>query len=108
MNNKTTDMDITMKKLYLVDILTTLICFRLEWSWSDKDNALINVDGQVIEWDDFDSVPIDLEGFIQVNFWGDGTIELQEDNGESINIYKYDLSVLESVVEVLKRMVKVQ
>ena len=94
--------EITKQKLCLVDILTFLICHRLEWSWDNKQNGLVNADGVFIEWEDFDSVPIDLEGFVQVNFWGDGTIELQETDGESINIYDYDVSIMEKLIELLK------
>ena len=90
-----------MNKLELVDTMTTLICHILEWKWSDDVDGLVNTDGIYIGWEDFDSIPIDLGDIVQVNFWGDGTIELQEKDGESICIYDYDTDTMEKVINAL-------
>lgn len=90
-----------MKKLELVDTITALVCYILDWKWSDAEGGLVDADGVYIGWEDFGSIPINLGDIVQINFWGDGTIELQEKNCESICIYDYDTDIMEKVIDAL-------
>lgn len=93
--------DNTKKKLKMVDTMTALICYILEWKWSDEENGLVDADGKYIGWEDFDGIPIAVDNIVQVNFWGDGTIELQEKDSESTCIYDYDTDTMSKVIDAL-------
>lgn len=90
-----------MKKLELLDTITALVCYILDWKWSDAENGLTDADGVYIGWEDIGSIPINLGDIVQINLWGDGTIELQEKNCESVCIYDYDTDIMEKVIDAL-------
>lgn len=89
------------KKISWVDVITALLCAKLGWTWDNEQNGVVNADKEFVEWEDFDSVPIDTDNLVQANIWGDGTIELQGEDGESVNVYDFEVEVLERVAKCL-------
>lgn len=96
MDNRT-----AIRKIWVVDFICALLCDKLGWTWDDEQNGLVNADKEFVEWEDFDSVPINTDNLVQVNIWGDGTIELQGEDGESVNVYDFEPEVLERVAKCL-------
>ena len=65
------------------------------WTWDDDNECYRDKDGIEVEWDSSDAVmidPIEYDGhtYGQVNVWGDGTVEFQDETGESTNWADFD------------------
>ena len=65
------------------------------WTWDDENSCYVDKDGIVVEWDSSDAVmidPIEYDGhtYEQVNVWGDGTVEFQDETGVSENWAEFD------------------
>ena len=65
------------------------------WTWDDENSCYVDKDGIEVEWDSSDAVmidPIEYDGhtYEQVNVWGDGTVEFQDETGESTNWADFD------------------
>lgn len=80
---------------------------KLGWTWDDDKSCLVDKDGTEVGWDESDCITIDPvedeEGNVltQVNMWGDGTVEFQDENGESVNWTEFDDATVKKVVAVL-------
>ena len=75
------------------------------WSW--EDDYMVDEDGNRVEWTDSDYItfpPIEDNGntYVQVNFWGDGTLEIQDTEGESVNYNEFDTDFLKKVLASLR------
>lgn len=65
------------------------------WTWDDENSCYVDKDGIEVEWDSSDAVmidPIEYDGhtYEQVNVWGDGTVEFQDETGVSENWAEFD------------------
>lgn len=80
---------------------------KLGWTWDDDKSCLVDKDGTEVGWDESDCITIDpVEDengnvLTQVNMWGDGTVEFQDENGESVNWTEFDDATVKKVVAVL-------
>lgn len=80
---------------------------KLGWTWDDDKSCLVDKDGTEVDWDESDCITIDpVEDengnvLTQVNMWGDGTVEFQDENGESVNWTEFDDATVKKVVAVL-------
>ena len=80
---------------------------KLGWTWDDDKSCLVDKDGTEVDWDESDCITIDPvedeEGNVltQVNMWGDGTVEFQDENGESVNWTEFDDAIVKKVVAAL-------
>lgn len=90
------------------DEVTELVCKRLGWKWDDDKGGVVDKDGNLVGWDEFDSVeisPVHFGGhtYSQVNIWGDGTLEYQDEEGESLNWCEFEQELTDKVCDELKK-----
>lgn len=72
------------------------------WTWDDEQECYVDKDGYEVDWDSSDAVmidPIEYGGhtYKQVNVWGDGTVEFQDETGESLNWADFDDELVSKV-----------
>lgn len=97
---------ITNKSL-LGDLLLTMVRRALNLHWTNCGN-LADEKGNIIEWTDMLSVDINVhfqgKHFVQINFFGDGTLEFQTDepNAESLNWYHFNEQTIYSIINDLR------
>ena len=91
-----------MEYLILGDMLLDAVVRACHMKWDDNEMLYRDTNNQLMDWDDFISYAISIDDIIQVNIWGDGTIEFQITDGESINWYDFDKSVLVKVINILQ------
>ena len=80
-----------------------IIARKLGWKWDNEFSCLRDKDGECVRWTDSDSVviqPIEYADgtIVQVNMWGDGTVEFQDSDGESLNWTEFDEDVIKRVI----------
>ena len=63
--------------LILGDMLLDAVVRACHMKWDDNEMLYRDINNQLMDWDDFISYAISIDDIIQVNIWGDGTIEFQ-------------------------------
>lgn len=89
------------QKILLGDIILHEMVRLLNLKWNNKENLFQDKDGDLVYWDTLISWNISGEA-VQINFWGDGTVEFQVGDEESTNWYDFDMEFLTNIINVLK------
>jgi len=98
-------MSVSKSREYLLlgDTLIEETARALHLTWNDEEMLCQDEHGDLIGWNTEMSLPINVDNIIQINFWGDGTLEFQlKDDEDSINWYDFDKEILIKVIKALR------
>jgi len=92
--------------MILADELTSEVMQSLGWSFDTERDTLVDKDNEPIGWEQSDSIliaePISYDGteYQQINVWGDGTLEFQENtDGYSYNWNDFDEEFIQKMYD---------